>query len=276
MHGTTARLAEYLAGVTYESLPPAVTTILKHIVLDTLGTTLAASTLGAGCSELVAVVRRGGGAPDSTLLGFGTKVPAPMAAAEQVGGVSGREFLAALAAGVELAARLALAMSAAHPKNAPHRVLHGQLFGYFGTAASAARVMQLDARCMLSALGLALIQAAGTMQVVVDGDPPAKAIYAAFANHGGMLSAQLSAQGLGAECAAIEGDAGLYGLYFNGQAQMSIVDTELGERYSLLSMAFKPWATSGIVHPFIEAALDLVERYGLAPDDIAGVHIRGV
>src|SRR5438067_11968565 len=152
MQGTTARLAEYLAGVTYETLPPAVTTVLKHIVLDTLGTTLAASTLGAGCGELVAVVQRGGGAPDSTLLGFGTKVPAPMAAlangglahalnydaggsaghlglivpaplaaAEPVGAVSGREFLAALAAGEGRAARLALALAAAHAEDGTDR-----------------------------------------------------------------------------------------------------------------------------------------------------------
>src|SRR5262245_61368721 len=78
--GATARIADFLAGVTYEDLPPAVVAALKHQVLDTLGTTLAASTLGEGCRELVSVVQTTGGAPESTLLGFGTKVPAAQAA----------------------------------------------------------------------------------------------------------------------------------------------------------------------------------------------------
>ena len=45
-------------------------------MLDTLGTTLAANTLGVGCPELVRVVRDAGGAPQATLLGLGGKVPA--------------------------------------------------------------------------------------------------------------------------------------------------------------------------------------------------------
>jgi 2-methylcitrate dehydratase PrpD len=303
--GATARLAGFLAGLSYEDLPPAVTTALKHQMLDTLGTTLAASTLGEGCRELVAVVQGAGGAPESTLLGFGTKVPAaqaalangglahalnydaggaghlglmmptPLALAERSGGVSGRELLAALAVGIELTARLNLAMLARRPSGAPMLVLDGQLFGYFGAAAAAARVLRLDARRMHSALGLALMQAAGTMQVVLDGDPPAKAIYAAFANHGGLLAAQLAAAGLGAECAALEGAAGLYGLYYGGRYDPATLERALGEEWCLLRIAFKPWPTSGVLHPFIEAALDIAAQHDLAVDDVAQVELSG-
>jgi 2-methylcitrate dehydratase PrpD len=154
-------------------------------------------------------------------------------------------------------------------------VLDGQLFGYFGAAAAAGRVLRLDARQMHSALGLALMQAAGTMQVVLDGDPPAKAIYAAFANHGGMLAAQLAAAGLGAECAALEGEAGLYGLYYGGRYDAAVLERGLGEEWCVLRIAFKPWPTSGVLHTFIEAALDVATRHDLAPDDIAEVYLQG-
>jgi 2-methylcitrate dehydratase PrpD len=119
------------------------------------------------------------------------------------------------------------------------------------------------------------MQAAGTMQVVLDGDPPAKAIYAAVANHGGLLAAQLAAAGLGAECAALEGEAGLYGLYYGGRYDAAVLERGLGEEWCLLRIAFKPWPTSGVLHAFVEAALDVATRHDLAPADVAEVEIRG-
>ena len=38
---------------------------------------------------------------------------------------------------------------------------------------------------------------------------------------------------------------------------------------------FKPWPTSGLVHPFIEAASALVERHRLSHEDIDRVLVRG-
>src|SRR5262249_27745606 len=119
---------------------------------------------------------------------LGIILAAPLAVAELVGGVSGTEFLAALAAGAEVAARLAVAAAGGSDGGPASRVLEGQLLGYFGAAASAGRVMRLSVSEMQSALGLALMQASGTMQLVLDGDPPAKAIYAAFPNLAGVLS----------------------------------------------------------------------------------------
>jgi 2-methylcitrate dehydratase PrpD len=301
----TAVLAAYAANLRYESLPPAVVAVLKRIVLDTLGTTLAANTLSGACQTLLDVARAAGGTRESTLIGWGDKVPAlmaalanggmahalnydaggaghlgllvpaPLAAAEQVGGVSGQQLLAGLAAGVELTARLAVAARSGASSHTRGAALEGQVLGYFGTAAGAGRVLGLDVRAMHSALGLALMQAAGTMQVVLDGDPPAKAIYAAFANHGGMLASLLAKQGLGAECAAIEGAAGLYALYYEGRYDGSVLAAGLGEQYYLLGTSFKPWPTSGHVHPFIEASLDLVHRQGVRSTEIQQVQLRG-
>jgi 2-methylcitrate dehydratase PrpD len=103
---------------------------------------LAANTLGSGCQQVITVVRDAGGAPESTVIGFGDKLPAamaafangamghalnydasgahgahlgtialpaPLAVAEKLGGVSGKEFLAGMAAGAEITARLATA-----------------------------------------------------------------------------------------------------------------------------------------------------------------------
>jgi len=304
----TGLFAEYAANITYESLPSEVVSVLKRMVLDTLGTTLAANTLGEGVKELVRVVRSAGGSPESTLIGFGEKVPAVMAAlanggmahslnyddsgeagghlgataipaalaaAERVGGVSGKEFLVALAAGTELMSRFGVAIARAEESEARSKVLGTQVFGYFSAAVSAGRVMKLTTQEMHSALGLALMQASGTMQVVLEGDPPAKAIYTAFSNQGGMLSALLSKEGLRADCAAFEGNAGLFNLYYNGKYYHPALHSELGEKFYVLGLRFKPWPTTGVVHPFIEAALQLMDNHNIEIADIDQVLIRG-
>jgi 2-methylcitrate dehydratase PrpD len=76
IQGHTRRLATFSASLTYEDIPREVITKVKHLLLDTLGTTLAATTLGAGCREVTQVMRAVGGKPESTILGFGDKVAA--------------------------------------------------------------------------------------------------------------------------------------------------------------------------------------------------------
>src|SRR5690242_5243710 len=76
----TQALAEYAAGTTYEALPPGVVVAVKHLILDSLGTVLAAGTMGDGCHELVDMALACGGEPHSTMLGFGKKGPAPLVA----------------------------------------------------------------------------------------------------------------------------------------------------------------------------------------------------
>ena len=305
--GATKQLACFVSELQYKDLPGEAVTVLKMLFLDTVGTALAGTTLGSGCVEVARVVGDAGGTPECTVIGYGVKapaltaafangstahalnydalggegghlgvstLPAALAAAERRGGVSGKEMLAAMAAAAEVTARLAGALYHAGVK-ANERFLEGQVMGYFGAAAGASRVMGLSPGQTHSALGTALMQTAGTMQVVFDGDPPAKAIYGGFANLGGMLAALLSQQGLGAEIRAIEGQAGLYGLLYGGTYDADIITGDLGSEFRLLKARFKPWPTSGIVHPFIEAACTLAQRHQLAQDDVQRVMVRG-
>ena len=178
--GCYARLAQFAAGVQFEQLPSEVLDLLKRPFLDTVGTSLAGSTLGAGCDAVDRVVQAAGGTQESTVIGFGRKapaltatlangatanalnydalggdgghlgvttLPAPLAVAERRGGVAGKELLAAMAAAAEVTARLAGALSASGV-NTRKGPLEGQVLGYFGTAAGAGRVMGLSAERM--------------------------------------------------------------------------------------------------------------------------------
>jgi 2-methylcitrate dehydratase PrpD len=62
--------------------------------------------------------------PEGGHLGV-SAVAAPLAAAEKLGGLSGKELLAALAAGAELTARLAIAAARANDSNTPPRRWRG-------------------------------------------------------------------------------------------------------------------------------------------------------
>ena len=302
----TRELACFISELKYEDLPSDAVRVLKMLCLDTIGTSLAGTTLGPGCDEVKRVVRDAGGPGECTVMGYGLRapaltaafvngatahalnydalggegghlgvstLPAPLAAAERRGSVSGKELLAAMGAAAEVTARLAGALFRANVK-ANETFLEGQLLGYFGSAAGASRIMGLSPQQTHSALGAALMQAGGTMQVVFDGDPPAKAIYGGFANMGGMMAALLAQQDLGAEIRVIDGQAGLYGMFYRGAYDHDAIISGLGKDFDLLKARFKPWPTSGIVHPFIEAACTLSQRHRLRPDDITGITVR--
>jgi 2-methylcitrate dehydratase PrpD len=305
--GLTRLICDYVAASRYDALPAEVIQVAKRLVLDSLGTTLAGGTLGDGGPETAAVVLRSGGAPESTVLGFGKKVSAvmaglangamvhslnydaiggegghpgafaltaPLAVAEREGDVSGREFITALVAGVEIEMRAVLALLRAGV-NTKGRFLEGQLLSYLGATLSAGRTLRLSSEQLDSALGLMLMQASGSRQVVIYGDPPAKGIYAAFPNQGGVLAALLAQEGLGAHCEAIEGQAGLFAMFYNGVYDPSMIVEGLGETYFTLDSSFKPWPTSGLIHTFIEAGLRLREYPEVKLEDIRELHLTG-
>jgi 2-methylcitrate dehydratase PrpD len=277
--------------------------VLKGLVLDTLGASLAASTLGDCCPQVVNVARSNPGAPEATVLGYGDRVSvllaafangalahalnfdalggagghtgvasvvAPLAMAERKGSVNGREFLAAVAVAAEFTARLAGALSAAGV-DANQKFLEGQLLSYFGAAAGAGRILGFTPERMHNVLGLALMQAAGTRQVSFEGGE-AKAIYGAYANHGAVMSALLAEQGIGARCAVLEGPAGIYGLFYGGKYDAAVLQNGLGTEFHAVDTVFKPWATSGVLHPFIEACREL--RQKLNSTAIKKIHLH--
>src|SRR5262249_14430202 len=114
-----------------------------------------------------------------------------LAVAEEIGHVSGKELIVASVMACELAARLSMAIGGADPE-LTSQILPGQMLSYFAAAIGAARICRLDSKKMQDALGISLMQAAGSRQLVRMGDPPAKAIYGAFPNQAAVIATGLS------------------------------------------------------------------------------------
>lgn len=300
----TATWARFASEITYERLPTEAVSALKGLVLDTLGTALAGSTLGDCAPNVARFVKANAGAPEATLLGHGTRigvlpaafangafahslnydasgplgghigvasVPAALVMAERRGSVNGKDFLAAVAVAAEFTGRLAGALSAAGV-DANEKFLEGQLLGYFGATVAAGRVMRFTPEQMHDAIGIALMQAAGTRQVSLEGGA-AKAIYGGYSNHGAVMSVLLAEQNIDAKCAALDGPAGIFGLFYDRRFDVPTIAEGIGVEYRGLDIRFKPWPTSNRLHPFIEAAIELRREHRVAVDDISAIHL---
>src|SRR3954464_1443155 len=134
----TRSIAAYAAAIRFEALPPPLVALIKQCVLDTLGVVIGATGLASEAGTIADYVIGLGGKPESTVLGFGRKVPAGWAAfangsfghmldyddtggghvsvttipvafalAEKLRNVSGRDFIAAVACGIDIQTRLA-------------------------------------------------------------------------------------------------------------------------------------------------------------------------
>jgi 2-methylcitrate dehydratase PrpD len=303
----TQKLAQFASTLRYDDLPSEVVVAAKRLTLDCLATALAARALGDGCRETLTVMKDLGGTPQSSIIGDSAKISAPNAAfangalvhalnfdavADNIGHtgvvclvgplavaqarapVSGREFLTGAVVAAEIFARTI--SPAVQPKRLVHEaLLTGQYYGYFAAAAGAGRILRLDPGKMHSAFGLALMQVSGTRQVLAEGDAPAKAIYGAYPNHAGVLAALLAEAGLGAEINALDGKAGFYVMSTGGAFDANLATEGLGTHFRFLETQFKPWPTSGVIAPFIEAALDLRSKHNLKPADIDQVEVAG-
>jgi 2-methylcitrate dehydratase PrpD len=73
-------LAHYAVNTAYADLPREIVEMTKRCTLDTLGVTIAASTLDPMAKAIVDLVKEGAGKEESTILSFGGKVPCWMAA----------------------------------------------------------------------------------------------------------------------------------------------------------------------------------------------------
>jgi 2-methylcitrate dehydratase PrpD len=297
-------IAEHVASATVESLPPGAVAGARRSLLDALGVTLAASTLGDGVGPFVDLVVADGGAPTSTVIGYGHKVPAAAAAfangamahaldyedahdgalvhpnATTVPAVlalaetrraSGREVLTAMAVGCDLVCRLGLALRADPAEDGwyPPAILQP-----FGAAAGAARMLGLDADATLDALSLTLTQITGTAEMTRGARSVVRGVRDAFGAQAGVRSAQLAAAGVHGFDHPFEGGSGLFALYARSRFEPAELLDELGDRYEGAFLTYKPWPTCRGTHAAIEAALSM-RAGGLDVDSVTEIVVTG-
>jgi 2-methylcitrate dehydratase PrpD len=193
-------------------------------------------------------------------------IPAALAAGEMAGS-SGAEVLAGIVAGYEVACRLACALPArAHYDRGFHPTA---TCGTFGAAAAAGRVLGLDAVGIASAFGIALSQAAGSMQFLVNG-AWTKRFQVGWAAMGGLAAATLASEGFRGATEAFEGRHGFLRAYAPDPLPEQAL-AELGQRFAVMETAVKPYPSCRYGHAGIDAALALRAEHKLRPEEIESV-----
>ena len=296
----TLRLCEQLARWRYQDLPAAAVRMLKLFMLDTVGV-IAGAANAAGIRELnhrLAKWESGGSAtglhgkrrysPPTAALANGAAahaldfddqhdparvhtncvvLPTLLATAEDIGNVSGSDFLLAYAISTEMHARLGLACN-----NSLGKGWHPTMvFGTPAASLGAASLLKLDAEGMRNALGMAFHQTSGSAQSMRDG-VLSKRFGPGFAARAAVLGAFLAADGLTGTRRTLEGNAGLFALYERDEVKTEIVTAELGSHWRIVEYSFKPYPCCRCNHTAIGLGIKLRER-GIKPGDVRAVEI---
>lgn len=288
------------AGLRYEDLPEAAREAAKKSILDTFGVMLAASGMEPAVLGVIEVVKESAGTPQASILGFGGRVPATMAAlangalahcldyddqtpwgqhaassiipavfalAERKGGVTGKDMIAAVAAGQDIFARLRCNVGWKKDWNL------STVMGVFAATAAAGRVMGFNAKQTANALGIASMQCSGIMEMVCGTGSDLRGLYAGFSAKGAVLSTLMAEKGVpGIDC-LFEGGYGFFNTYFDGRYDREKILEDLGVDYKGGVTLYKRWPSVGTAHSHMKAIIDIVSENDLAPDDIAEIRL---
>lgn len=280
--GATRTLARYAAAIRFEDLPVPVVHEARRALVNWAG-----CAIGASAHETVENAWRAlcpyAGAAQATLLGrrertdilhaalvngiashvldfddthpdvfvhpSGPVASALFALAEHRN-ASGREFMAAFVAGVEVECRVARAVLPSHYEAGWH--VTGTA-GIFGAAAACARLLKLDTARTVWALGLAATQSAGLREMF---GSMAKSLHPGKAAQNGLASALMAQANFTSAESAIEGKRG-FAHVLSTTVDLAQCSAGLGERYELLRNTYKPYACGLVIHPAIDACVRL-------------------
>ncbi len=192
--------------------------------------------------------------------------PALAVAAEH--GVSGQDFLLGFALGLEITTRVGLGSN--YPAFRGRGWHSPGVWGPFGGAAAAGKLLGLDARRMRNAFGLAGSQSAGTFAQW--GTPTIK-FHQSRGALSGYLAATLAETGFeaGADVLTAE-DGGLYRAYSDGGRPDLALDG-LGERWELERLSLRPWPLASSLQSVATALLHLVGTAGAGAATVARARV---
>lgn len=302
----SATLASFVAKTTYEDLPVRTRETAKRCLLDAIGVSLAATTHADVCRAFRDYAIEQGGRPECTLLGSDVRVPAVAAAfangalahaldfedshdgallhpnaptipavlavSEAYGPIDGREVIAAIALGCDVACRIGLALEVALDR---YGWYPPPIIAAFGATAAVGKLLKLDPSQLVDAFSLTLCQATCSAELKTSPDSDVRAIRDAFPAQVAVSSALLARKGVRGFDRPLEGTAGFFALYARGAYSPQALTEALGQRFEIDRISFKPWPSCRGTHAFIEAAQRLARTHRIDPRSIRAVELVG-
>lgn len=277
----TDRLWERFGRLTIDQIPTGVLAVAHQCILDWFGCALAGSREplsrilrdelagDAGACSLVGTARRAdpgraalingaaGHALDfddssAVMLGHPSApvLPAVLAAAER-DGQSGADALTAYVVGVEVQSRIGMAIGDEHYAKGWHTT---STVGVLGAAAAVGWLLDLDARGLATAMGIAASSASG---LKANFGTMTKPLHAGQAAERGLLAARLASQGYTATPDAVDGSQGLAQAAGSGRLDLARIE-EWGDGWATTQALFKHHAACHCTHAGLEATRSLL------------------
>jgi 2-methylcitrate dehydratase PrpD len=181
--------------------------------------------------------------------------------------VSGAALLHAFILGVEVECRIGNALSPGHYRRGWHITA---TCGVLGAAAAAGKLLGLDAQRMGWALGTAATQSSGLVENL---GTMSKSVGVGNAARNGLAAALFAERGMSGPDRPLEGSRGLAAVMGDG-ADLAGATQGLGDTWELMQNAYKPYPCGVVLHPVIDACLELRPKVG-EPQRIERISVKG-
>ncbi|HEY3824820.1 MAG TPA: MmgE/PrpD family protein [Bryobacteraceae bacterium] len=295
----STELAIWASSLGFEDLPEDVIEATKLRVMDVIGLSLAGAETPFGRSTRAAALALSPQGP-CRVLGTGDRVgvtaaafangafsqalefddthnesivhmssPAVAAALalSEIGPVSGRDLITAVALGNEISCRVGSVASGQFHKRGFHPT---GLFATFGAAYLASKLLGLDVRQMAQAAGICGSFASGLLQCWVDGTQT-KFLHPGWAAQSGITAAVLAREGTTGPAEVFEGRFGLFASHLQDGGKLANygrIGDNLGAHWESRNSSFKPFPAAHVLHPYISAILRLRSQHGISSADV--------
>lgn len=299
----TQRLSEYIAGLRYEDLPPAVVEQAKTAVRDAMGVALYSAHLpwtsiiadyeveaaAPGPAKLWG--RPGSLSPAAAAMVNGTAahgiemddrsaaldlhngaptIPAAIAAG-QYSGASGRDLIVSVVAGYEVAYRVARAT-----QGGITRFYWVSIRSILGAATAAAMANKLDADGLVNTLGIVGSFASGLLAHMQEskGTMVKRLQGGGWPSQAGVTAALLAGRGFTGPTTILEGQFGICSAFSTEkEPQMEALVADLGNGFEISGWETKPYAAVGHLHSTIDAIAELRSRADFTPEKVKAIEV---
>jgi 2-methylcitrate dehydratase PrpD len=296
-----SRLAQWVVGLKFQDLSPDAVYHAKRCTLDTLGVQVRGATL-PWIQPVYRYFRDVGGKEEATVTYHGDRlgvayaaylnstfsyscelqhhgtygsahtgvivVPTVQALGEKLG-TSGRELITAMVAGYEVQGRLGGALF--HPASKRH--FHPQgLLGVFSAAATAGKLLGLDAEQLTHAFAIAGSHASSILEYDQAGGE-VKRIHGAIALRSGIQSAHLALAGLTGPVSVFEGRRGIFASFGGGEVRDDLPFSRFGQPYCITGCRYRIYPTIGSCHAALDIVNDLIAKHGVSHRDVESIRV---
>jgi 2-methylcitrate dehydratase PrpD len=306
-------LVHFILTTKYEDIPADVAEETKYLIMDSIGIAIGGLVTDPG-KMAVALAKRLGGPPESSIIGVNGKVSCsnatlangqlinsldydamsgghtpsyvipPTLAMAEMNNVSGKDLILACALGFEVATRAGGATSPARPSGPgtpkEQRVARTGYAAYnFGAATGAAKILKLEHDTLAHALGIAghLCQVITWMrQGSTVPRPMTKYGMAGWQGTGAIQAVLLAQMGYQGDTTLFDSEEGGFARFCGySDWHPERLTTGLGTKWSYTGKRFKKYACCSVLFNCIDLFYEIIEKNKIKTDDIERVRCYG-